>query len=92
MAIIEFLTVILEIMITLISPEKTAGKVKDANTNRAIKAMLSILFTLTYIVILVGLAFSLTILSDILYKLFVVILIMFLIYCIFIFYYRIFKD
>ena len=68
MAIVELFTLILEAMLILISPEKTAEKVKDINTNRTTKVMLSIVFTLIYLAI------------------------MFLIYCIFIFYYRIFRD
>lgn len=92
MAIVEFFTFIIEIMVLLISPEKTAEKVKDIKTNRTTKAMIIFLFTLIYVVILLGLAFSLTILSDIVYKVLAVILIMFLIYFIFIFYYRIFRD
>ena len=92
MIIVELIEVMLESMLILISPEKTAEKVIDINTRKPTKRMLIFLFTLIYVATLVGLVFSLVLISDILYKLFVVMLIIFLLYCLFTFYNRILKK
>lgn len=89
--LLELIEVILDSMLTLVSPEKTAEKVKDINTSKDAKSMLIILFTLLYGAALVGISFSLVLIPDVLYKVFATILIIFLIYCLFVFYYRIFK-
>ena len=88
--IVELIEVVLDSMLTLVSPEKTAEKIKDTNTSRATKNLLIVLFILIYGVALVGMVFSLILVPDVLYKVFAVILIIFLLYCIFIFYNRIF--
>lgn len=88
----ELLEFVFTGILTLILPERTAEKVKDINTSKSAKIMLIILFTLVYGATLVGIAYSVVLISDILYKVFGVILIIFLLYCICVFYYRIFKH
>lgn len=89
---IELVEVVLEIMLTLISPEKTAEKVKDADTSKSAKKMLVVLFTSIYGISLIGILLSFILIQDIIYKAFAVLLIIFLIYCLYIFYNRIIKD
>lgn len=89
--IIELIEVVFSSILNLISPEKTADKVKDINTSKSAKSMLIILFTLIYGATLIGIAFSIVHTTEILYRVFAMILIIFLLYCLFVFYYRIFK-
>ena len=89
MVIVELLEVIFDITLTLISPERTAEKVKDINISKITKNILITIFTLIYISILVGLIFSLFLISDTLYRALAIALIIFLVYCLFIFYYKI---
>lgn len=89
---IDLVEVVLDIMLTLISPEKTAKKVKDADTSKSTKKMLVVLFTSIYGIALIGIFLSFILIQDVIYKVFAVLLIIFLIYCLFIFYNRILKD
>lgn len=88
---VELLELIFSDILTLILPERTADKVKDENTSKSTKILLTILFTLIYGATLVSIAFSLVLIQDVLYKVFAVILIIYLLYCLYIFYYRVFK-
>ena len=92
MMLVELIEVVLSSMLALISPEKAAEKIKDTNTSKSAKKMLIVLFTLTYCIALIGIFWSLVLVSDVIYKIFAALLIMFLLYCLFVFYYRIFKD
>lgn len=89
--IIELIEVVFSSILSLISPEKTADKVKDIDTSKSAKSMLIILFTLIYGATLIGIAFSIVHTTEVLYRVFAIILIIFLLYCLFVFYYRIFK-
>jgi hypothetical protein len=89
MVIVELLEVIFDITLTLISPERTAEKVKDINISKITKNILITIFTLIYISILVGLIFSLFLIPDTLYRALAIALIIFLVYCLVIFYYKI---
>lgn len=91
-AIGELIIVVLESMLELISPEKTADKVNDIDTVKSRKRMLIILFTLVYCMAIIGLSFSLVLISDIIYRVVASVLIMFLLYCIFTFYKKIFTS
>lgn len=90
--ILELIEVILDSMLTLVSPEKTAEKIKDINTSKPAKRILIVLFTLIYGMALIGISFYLVLTPDIVYKALAALLIIFLLYCLFVFYYRIFKD
>ena len=89
--IVELIEVVLNSMLTLVSPEKAAEKVKDTNTSKFTKSMLITLFSLLYGAVLVGISFFLVLTPNALYKALATILIIFLIYCLAIFYYRILK-
>lgn len=85
-AIAELIIIVLESMSILISPEKTADKVNDVDTAKSRKRMLMVLFTLIYLIVIIGLSFSLVLISDVIYRVVASILIVFLLYCIFTFY------
>lgn len=89
--IIELIEVVFSSILSLISPEKTADKVKDIDTSKSAKSMLIILFTLIYGATMIGIVFSIVHTTEVLYRVFAIILIIFLLYCLFVFYYRIFK-
>ena len=84
--ILELIVLFLEDMFELLSPEKTANKVKDTNTSKSTKWRLIFIFTLIYSMALIGSLFSLLFISDVMYRVFSSILITFLLYCMFIFY------
>ena len=86
----ELIIIVLESMSILISPEKTADKVNDVDTVKSRKRMLIVLFTLIYFIVVIGLSFSLVLISDVIYRVVASILIVFLLYCIFIFYKKVF--
>ena len=86
----ELIIVVLESMLELISPERTAKKVNDVDTVKSRKRMLIVLFTLIYFIAVIGLSFSLVLISDVIYRVVASILIVFLLYCIFIFYKKVF--
>ena len=86
----ELIIIVLESMSILISPEKTADKVNDVDTVKSRKRMLIVLFTLIYFIAVIGISFSLVFISDVIYRVVASILIVFLLYCIFIFYKKIF--
>ncbi len=88
--IFEFIELVLD-MLNLVLPEKMAEKVNKGDTNSFIKCMVIILFTFIYGAFLLGLSFSLTLPVYTSYKIVAVILIIFLLYCLFKFYYLIFK-
>lgn len=88
--IAELIAIVLESMLMLISPEKTADKVKDISTGKSTKGVLVVVFTLIYVTALIGLLFSLVLISDVIYRVIVSILIIFLLYCIYIFYKKVF--
>ena len=92
MVIIELIEVIMEIILSGLSPEGVAEKVNNSDTSKRNKWILITLFTLIYGVALAVVAFSLVVIPDILYKVFAVILFIFLLFCLFKFYYKIFKD
>ena len=92
MVIIELIEVIMEIILSGLSPEGVAEKVNNSDTSKRNKCILITLFTLIYGVALAVVAFSLVAITDILYKVFAVILFIFLLFCLFKFYYKIFKD
>lgn len=85
-AIAELIIIVLESMSILISPEKTADKVNDVDTAKSRKRTLMVLFTLIYLIVIIGLSFSLVLISDVIYRVVASILIVFLLYCIFTFY------
>lgn len=84
--------VVFESILELISPEKTANKVNDVDTVKSRKSMLIVLFTLIYVIASIGLLISITLTSDVIYKVVASMLIVFLLYCIFIFYKKIFSS
>lgn len=84
--IMELMSVVLESMLELLSPEKTASKIKDTDTSRSTKWRLIAIFILIYSAALAGILFSLFFISDLMYRVISSMLIMFLLYCIFIFY------
>lgn len=86
----ELIIIVLESMSILISPEKTADKVNDVDTVKSRKRMLIVLFTLIYFIAVIGLSFSLVLISDVIYRVVASILIVLLLYCIFIFYKKVF--
>ena len=86
----ELIIIVLESMSILISPEKTADKVIDVDTVKSRKRMLIVLFTLIYFIAVIGLSFSLVLISDVIYRVVASILIVLLLYCIFIFYKKVF--
>lgn len=88
----DLLEVVFSSILTLILPERTADKVKDENTRKSTKVLFTILFTLIYGATLTGIVFSLVLIPDVLWKIFAGVLIIFLLYCICLFYYRIFKH
>jgi len=92
MVIIELIEVIMEIILSGLSPEGVAEKVNNSDISKRNKWILITVFTLIYGVALAVVAFSLVAIHDILYKVFAVILFIFLLFCLFKFYYRIFKD
>ncbi len=87
----ELIIVVLESMLELISPERTAKKVNDVDTVKSRKMMLIVLFTLIYFIAVIGLSFSLILISDVIYRVVSSILIVFLLYCIIIFYKKVFS-
>lgn len=87
-SVVELLEVILSTVLNLLSPEKSAEKINDVNTSKSARMVLIILFTIIYFSILIGVIISLFFISDILYKIFASMLIIFLLYCLFIFYKR----
>lgn len=89
--IYEFLEVILDIL-SLVSPEKMADKVNEINTSKSTRRIWTILFTLLYGIVILGLSFTLTLPLYISYKVVAVILIIFLLYSLFKFYFLIFKH
>lgn len=86
----ELIIIVLESMSILISPEKTADKVNDVDTVKSRKRMLIVLFTIIYFIAVIGLSFSLVLISDVIYRVVASILIVFLLYCILIFYKKVF--
>ena len=88
-SVVELLEVILSTILSLLSPEKTAEKVNDRNTAKSAKVISITLFTVIYLSTLIGVVVSLFFISDILYRIFALLLIMFLLYCLLIFYKRI---
>lgn len=66
--IIELIEVVFSSILSLISPEKTADKVKDIDTSKSAKSMLIILFTLIYGATLIGIAFSIVHTTEVLYR------------------------
>ena len=86
----ELIIIVLESMSVLISPEKTADKVNDVDTVKSRKRMLIVLFTIIYFIAVIGLSFSLVLISDVIYRVVASILIVFLLYCILIFYKKVF--
>ena len=86
----ELIIIVLESMSILISPEKTADKVNNVDTVKSRKRMLIVLFTLIYFIAVIGLSFSLVLISDVIYRVVASILIVLLLYCIFIFYKKVF--
>lgn len=84
--IMELMSVVLESMLELLSPEKTASKIKDTDIKRSTKWRLIAIFILIYSAALAGILFSLFFISDLMYRVISSMLIMFLLYCIFIFY------
>lgn len=89
--IYEFLEVILDIL-SLVSPEKMADKINEINTSNSTRRIWTILFTLLYGIVILGLSFTLTLPLYISYKVVGVILIIFLLYSLFKFYSLIFKH
>lgn len=87
--VVELLEVIFSTILSLLSPEKTAEKVNDGNTTKSAKVISITLFTIIYLSTLIGVVVSLFFISDILYRIFALLLIIFLLYCLFIFYKRI---
>lgn len=85
----ELIEIVLENMSIFISPEATADKVNDVDISKSRKRMLIVLFTLIYVIAVIGLSFSLVFISDLIYRMIISILIIVLLYCIFIFYKRI---
>lgn len=88
-SVVELLEVILSTILSLLSPEKTAEKVSNGNTSKSAKMISIILFTIIYFSTLIGVVVSLFFISDTLYKIFAILLIIFLLYCLFTFYRRI---
>ena len=87
-SVVELLEVILSTVLNLLSPEKSAEKINDEKTSKSAKIVLIILFTIIYFSILIGVIVSLFFISDIPYMIFASLLIIFLLYCLFIFYKR----
>lgn len=87
--ILELLEIVLEVILTWLSPEGVAKKVNDENTTKLRKFIHIMLFSLVYVSVLIGLAFYFTIVSDVLIRIFVVSVSIFLLYCMFKFYYKI---
>ena len=89
---LELIEVILESILALVSPEKTAEKVKKLNAKKSSKGtLLIILFTLIYVAAIVLIAFFLAVMPNVLFRAFAIILIIFLLYCLFIFYHKVYK-
>lgn len=87
--ILELLEIVLEVILTWLSPEGVAKKVNDENSTKLKKIIHIMLFSLVYASVLIGLAFYFTIVTDIFIKVFVALVSIFLLYCMFKFYYKI---
>ncbi|NLY45564.1 MAG: hypothetical protein GX053_06195 [Tissierella sp.] len=87
--ILELLEIILEVILTWLSPEGVAKKVNDENSTKLKRFIHIMLFSLVYASVLIGLAIYFTIVSDIFIKVFIVLVSIFLLYCMFKFYYKI---
>lgn len=88
---VDLIEVVFSSIFTLLSPEKTVEKIKDINTSKSAKKRLIVLFTLIYGMALIGIFWSIFLVSDVVYKVFAVLLTIFLLYCLIVFYYRIHK-
>lgn len=90
-AIFEFLEVILDVL-RLVAPEEMASKVNEIDTSNSTKKIWIILFTVLYVIVILGLGLSLSLISDIIYRVVAGVLIVFFMYCLFKFYYLILND
>jgi len=91
MVIVDILEIILEVIFTWLSPEGVAEKVNNQDISNRTKWFHITFFTLIYLATIIGLVFSFIFVPDNLYKLFAIILIIYLVYCIVKFYSRIIK-